>query len=500
MAQRHGSQAPARARVVIGVLLASSFVVVLNETIMTVAIPRLVTELEISVNTAQWLTTAYMLTMAIVIPTTGFIIQRFSTRAVFVTASAVFIGGTLVASVSPGFGLLLIARIVQASAAGVLLPLLMTTVLTLAPAARRGTLMGVVTIVLAVAPAIGPALAGLVLHYLPWRYLFVVLLPVAVGALIVGLVFLSNIGTTRRTTLDGLSVLLAVIGFGPLILGLSQLGEARHGAQRLLVASGLVVAGAGAVALFAWRQTFLVRKRDPVLDIRVFAAPQFRLSLSILLLCMAAYYGALLALPYYLQRVTGLDTLTTGMAMLPGGLLMGIMGPVAGRFFDRFGPRIPIVAGTGALIVFYACFAFLDTGTPVWLIAVLYAGFMGLGMGVISTPAVTSALEALPPERYSHGNAVIASLQQVAGAAGSAAFAAAFSLSALATGPGDDAGGELTAIRIGFGVSAGVAAVAFVLAFRVARKRRPDPDGAWPDHPDTEALVPSGTSTAPEAR
>lgn len=138
MAQRHGSQAPARARVVIGVLLASSFVVVLNETIMTVAIPRLVTELEISVNTAQWLTTAYMLTMAIVIPTTGFIIQRFSTRAVFVTASAVFIGGTLVASVSPGFGLLLIARIVQASAAGVLLPLLMTTVLTLAPAARRG--------------------------------------------------------------------------------------------------------------------------------------------------------------------------------------------------------------------------------------------------------------------------------------------------------------------------------------------------------------------------
>lgn len=485
--------------VVIGVLLASSFVVVLNETIMTVALPRLVTELKVSGNTAQWLTTAYMLTMAIVIPTTGFIIQRFSTRTVFAAASAVFISGTLVASISPGFGLLLIARIVQASAAGVMLPLLMTTVLTLAPSGRRGTLMGMVAIVLAVAPAIGPAFAGLVLHYLPWRYLFVVLLPIAAGALIVGLMFLRNIGTTRRSTLDSLSVLLAVTGFGPLVFGLSQLGEALHGAERVLTASGLVVVGAASVALFAWRQAVLVRKGDPVLDVRVFAAPQFRVGLGVLLLCMATYYGALLALPYYLQRVIGLDTLATGMTMLPGGLLMGVMGPVAGRFFDRFGARIPIVAGTGALIAFYTSFAFLDDDTPIWLIAVLCAGFMGLGMGVISTPAVTSALEGLPPQQHSHGNAVIASLQQVAGAAGSAAFAAAFSLSAMAVGPDADGAGELEAIRIGFAASAGVAAIAFVLAFRVARNRPLGPELTCPDLPNAESLVPHGTSTAPEA-
>ncbi|MFE2046673.1 DHA2 family efflux MFS transporter permease subunit [Streptomyces sp. NPDC059477] len=465
----------------IGVLLVASFVVVLNETIMTVAIPRLVIELGISVNTAQWLTTVYLLTMAVVIPTTGFVIQRFPTRVVFAASCGVFLCGTLLAAVAPGFALLLAARIVQAAAAGVMLPLLMTTVLTLAPAGRRGALMGVVTIVLAVAPAIGPALAGLVLQYLHWRYLFVVLLPVAVGALVIGLIFLTDVGTTRKVSLDLPSVALAVLGFGPLVLGLSQLGEAMHGTGRIVLASALVAAGAGGVALFARRQKALAGTGDPVLDVRVFAAPQFRIGLSILLLCMAAYYGALLALPYYLQRVLGLDTLTTGTILLPGGLLMGLMGPLAGHFFDRFGARVPVVAGTGALVVFYTAFAFLGTDTPVWLVAVLYAGFMGLGMGVLSTPAVTGALEALPPGRYAHGNAVIASLQQVAGAAGSAVFAAVFSLSAMAAGPGAAVEGEVRAVRIGFAASAVVAALAFALAFRVARNRPsapPRPSGA----------------------
>src|SRR5215210_2580479 len=168
-----GSRLPARDRGVIIMLLIAAFVVILNETIMGVALPRLMVDLRVSPRTGQWLSTAFMLTMAVVMPTTGFLLQRLSTRTVFRLAMGLFCVGTLLAAVSLGFWLLLLARIVQASGTAMMIPLLMTTVLTLVPVERRGVVMGNISIAISVAPAIGPTLSGLILQYLPWRFMFV---------------------------------------------------------------------------------------------------------------------------------------------------------------------------------------------------------------------------------------------------------------------------------------------------------------------------------------
>jgi MFS transporter, DHA2 family, lincomycin resistance protein len=173
-------------RSIITILLVAAFVVILNETIMGVALPRLMTELSITANTVQWLSTAFMLTMAVVIPTTGFLLQRLSTRTVFIIAMLLFCAGTLMAALAPGFWVLLPARIVQASGTAMMVPLLMTTVLTLVPVARRGVVMGNIGIAISVAPAIGPTISGLILQYLSWRYMFLLVLPIALLSLAYG--------------------------------------------------------------------------------------------------------------------------------------------------------------------------------------------------------------------------------------------------------------------------------------------------------------------------
>ena len=234
---------PARDRQVIAILLVAAFVVILNETIMSVALPRLMVDLDLSARTVQWLTTAFMLTMAVVIPTTGFLLQRISTRTVFMLAMGLFSAGTLLAAVSPGFWMLLLARIVQASGTAVMIPLLMTTVLTLVPFERRGVVMGNITIAISVAPAIGPTLSGLVLQFLSWRFMFVLVLPIALASLVYGSRRLVNIGQPGHQKLDVLSVLLSIPAFGGLVYGLSQLGRGASGPEVAIgfIAFGLVL-------------------------------------------------------------------------------------------------------------------------------------------------------------------------------------------------------------------------------------------------------------------
>ncbi|MFY9635335.1 MAG: MFS transporter, partial [Cellulosimicrobium cellulans] len=215
---------------IIATLLVATFVVILNETIMNVALQRLMVDLGVDAPTVQWLSTGFMLTMAVVIPTTGFILQSLSTRAVFMLAMGLFAGGTALAAVAPGFEILLLARIVQAGGTAIMLPLLMTTILTLVPLAKRGAVMGNVSIAISVAPAMGPTVSGMILEHFTWRFMFVFVLPVALVALAIGARYLTNIGETEKTKLDILSVLLTVPAFGGLVYGLSQIGGG-HGGQ-----------------------------------------------------------------------------------------------------------------------------------------------------------------------------------------------------------------------------------------------------------------------------
>nr|WP_314256793.1 MDR family MFS transporter [uncultured Devosia sp.] len=417
---RDPAGADGKAGLLIWLMIASAFVVILNETIMGVAIPHLMSDLDITASTAQWLTTAFLLTMAIVIPVTGFLLDRFQTRSLFVAAMSLFSLGTLLAATAPGFNLLVVGRIVQASGTAVMLPLLMTTVMRLIAPEKRGRMMGRMSIVISVAPAIGPTLSGLVLSVLDWRWLFWLVLPIALLSLSAGARWIVNGAKTTAKPLDVLSALLSALGFGGLVYGLSLLGEGAHGYAPV---SGWMAAGIGTLALlvFVVRQIALQRNDRALLDLRTFLSPAFTVSLVVIAISMMALFGSLILLPLYTQNALGLDVLQTGLLLLPGGLVMGLMAPLVGRAFDRVGPRPLVIPGSVIVSAMMWAMTLLDQHTPVIL---LLAGHvvLSIGLSLMFTPLFTSGLSALPPQLYSHGSATISTIQQVAGAAGTALF------------------------------------------------------------------------------
>jgi DHA2 family lincomycin resistance protein-like MFS transporter len=419
---------------IIATLLVATFVVILNETIMNVALQRLMVDLRVDAPTVQWLSTGFMLTMAVVIPTTGFILQSLSTRAVFMLAMGLFAGGTALAAVAPGFEVLLLARIVQAGGTAIMLPLLMTTILTLVQLAKRGAVMGNVSIAISVAPAMGPTVSGLILEHFTWRFMFVFVLPVALAALAIGAKYLTNVGKPEKARLDVLSVILTVPAFGGLVYGLSQIGGG-HGGQAGPSAGAIaaLVIGVAALTVFVLRQVRLQKAAAPLLDLRAFKFRMFTVSVLLMVVAMMALFGGVILLPLYLQQVRGLGSLETGLALLPGGLAMGLLGPVIGRAFDKVGPLPLTITGSVLMVVTLWQFSMLDAGTAVWWIVTLHVG-LSFGLALLFTPAFTTGLNPLPPHLYSHGSAIMSTTQQVAGAAGTALLVSIFAVVSATSG------------------------------------------------------------------
>lgn len=416
-----GTGSRARDKLVINVLLVSTFVVMLNETAMSVAIPRLMESLEVTASAAQWLTTAFLLTMAVVIPVTGFLLQRFNSRPIFILAMSLFSLGTLIAAVSPGLPMLVVGRVIQASGTAIMMPLLMTTVMTLVPPDQRGRTMGNISIVMSVAPAIGPALAGLILAYLEWPWLFVLMLPISLGALALGYRMMLNVTTPRYAPLDVLSVILSAIAFGGIVYGLSGLGgEAAAGG---LPASAPLTVGAATMVVFVFRQLALQKKDSALLDLRTLKSANFTISLSMIAILMLAMFGTIILLPIYLVQVLGFDTLGTGLLLLPGGLLMGLLGPSAGRLYDKHGPKPLIIPAM--FVVSGVLWSMTLLGIDTWWPMILGGHLViSIGFAFLFGPLFTASLSSVPPQLYSHGSALLGSIQQVAGAAGVALFVA----------------------------------------------------------------------------
>jgi len=477
--RRAGIALPAREGRVIWLLLAAAFVAILNETTMGVAIPHLITDLSISALQAQWLTTGFMLTMAVVIPVTGFLLQRFTTRSAFVAAMSLFSTGTLIALLSPGFGMLVVARVVQASGTAIMMPLLMTTLMTVVPAAQRGRMMGRVSIVISLAPAIGPTLSGLLLDHLSWRWIFGIVLPIALVALAVGARWVHNLGEPTHAPIDVLSVVLSALGFGGLVFGLSEIGEVARSAAAggLAVATLAVSLGVGVVSLglFGWRQILLQRRDDALLDLRVFRSVNFSLSIAQMGLMSVAFFGALTVLPLYLQSVLLADATQTGLVLLPGSLAMGLAGPVIGRIYDRRGTRVLLVPGAIVTSAMLWVFTTVGATTSVWFIAIVQT-VLALGLALSFTPLFTASLASLQPRFYSYGSAVLGTVQQVAGAAGIALMITVFSaVSASAGGSAAEAGAA--GARAAFLIAA-LASLPLIVGAFVIRKPADEADAA----------------------
>ena len=413
----HAASLGARNRLVITLLLVSAFVVILNETIMGVALPRLTKDLGIEPSAAQWLTAAFMLTMAVVIPITGFLLQRFNTRPLFIAAMGLFSLGTLIAAVAPGFEILLVARVVQASGTAIMFPLLMTTVMTLVPPATRGRMMGNISIVISVAPAIGPTISGLILSVLDWRWMFILVLPIAIAALIVGGSLMKNVTDPRPTRFDVLSVILSAFGFGGLVYGLSNAGTATTALEVWLPLGVGVVA----LVLFMLRQVQLQRDDRALLDLRTFKNRTFTFSIAMFTISMMAMFGTIVLLPFYMVNVLHVDVLTVGLLLLPGGLIMGLLAPWVGRVYDRVGPTALLVAGSIIVSADLWAMTLLGENSSYWWVLAAHVT-LSIGLALLFTPLFSASLGSLRPELYSHGSAIVGTIQQLAGAAGTALF------------------------------------------------------------------------------
>ncbi len=470
---------------VIWLLLGAAFVTILNETTMGVAIPHLIDDLGITALQAQWLTTAFMLTMAVVIPITGFLLQMFTTRRVFIAAMSLFSLGTLLAFLSPGFPMLVVARVVQASGTAIMMPLLMTTMMMLVPAHMRGRMMGRVSVVIALAPAIGPTLSGLLLDTVGWRWIFGIVLPIALVMLGVGARWMLNVGETRSAPIDVLSVILSALGFGGIVFGLTQIGsdaESTGSATTMAVGtlSASFVIGAVALGLFIWRQLVLQKVDDALLDLRVFRSRNFSLSIGQMFLLSIAFFGALTVLPLFMQRVMGASSLETGLTVLPGALLMGLLGPTIGRIYDKRGPRVLLVPGSIITTSMLWTYTMLTPTTSIWLVAMLQA-VLSLGLAMSFTPLFTASLGSLEPRFYSHGSAVVGTVQQVAGATG---IALLFTVMAAVTTAAVDNGAtemmaEAAGARVAFLIAAIIAIPTVVGAFLI---RKPEDQPFPPAH------------------
>lgn len=462
-----------RNRLIINLLLISAFVVILNETVMGVAIPHLMKDLGITALAAQWLTTAFLLTMAVVIPTTGFLIQRISTRRLYVIAMGLFVLGTTIAAIAPGFEVLLIGRIVQATGTAIMLPLLMTTVMSLEPHETLGRRMGNISIVISVAPALGPTISGLILSELSWRFLFIFVLPIAITMLIIGARRMHNAGKTSRAPIDIPSIILSAFGFGGIVFGLSRLGESSGDGNPALLFAPLVV-GIVALALFIWRQIILQRSNRALLNLQTFRTPTFTVSVVMFVICMMAMFGAFILLPLYMQNVLGLSVLNSGLLLLPGGLVMGLLAPFVGRMYDKVGPRPLLLIGTVFTAAALWGLAFLLDVNSSWTTLLIGHIVFSIGLAFIFTPLFTSSLGSLPKHLYSFGSATVSTMQQVAAAAGTTLFIAIMSgVAATAISNGASQAESIAqGIHTAFIFSASTATFAIVTAFFIKKAKK----------------------------
>lgn len=458
---------PPRANLLIAVLVVSAFVMILNETILSVALRALTVDLGVSTTTAQWLTSGFLLTMAVVIPTTGFLLERFTPRQVFLVSLTLFSLGTLISALAPGFGVLLVGRVVQACGTAVMVPLLMTSIMRLVPEERRGATMGTIAIVIAVAPALGPTIGGAVLSALGWRWMFWIVLPLSVLALGIGAMWLRLDSRTRPVPLDLLSVLLSALGFGGVLYGLSGVGES--GGRQPLPPWLAIVVGIVALAVFTYRQTRLQRHDRALLDLRPFTHRTFVVALVLAALVFMCLLGvASILLPLYLQAVLGTSTFVSGLAVLPGGLLLGLLGRPVGALFDRFGARPLVLPGALVTAVSLWLFTTLGPGSSLATVIVIHVVLMA-GLALMMTPLMTEALGVLPDHLYSHGSAILATLQQVAGALGTAVFVTVAALASAEGSVGPDADG----LHAAFVVAGCIGVLAFITSLFV--RRRPGP-------------------------
>lgn len=401
-------------------MLVGTFSTFLTSTMLTTALPTLMSSFNISANTVQWLTTGFMLMMGIVIPITGFFLQRFDSRKLYLSAIVIFGIGTLMCLVATNFWMILAGRLIQGTGVGITAPVYQTIMTSIFPPSKRGAAMGTAGMVVGLAPAIGPTLSGWILMHYSWRMLFLFILPILLLVLVMGWFTLRKVLPTKKVPIDWLSVLLSVIGFGSMLFAFSSVGNYQwtDPVVYLTLTVGIIV-----VALFIWRSLTI---KNPLLQLKVFAHREFSLSAALVAVSFMAMNGFTLILPIYLQTIRGESPLASGLTLLPGAIVIGLMNPITGRIFDRLGARNMAIAGMFLLTLTTGSFIPITATTPVVDIVCLYTVRM-IGISMVMMPVTTTGMNALPLNLISDGTVVNNTARQVFASMGTAVLVSVMS-------------------------------------------------------------------------
>lgn len=434
-------------------LLAGTLLVVLNLTLLSPALPSIMADIGVSATTAQWLTSGYSLVEAVVIPLSAFLMGRFSTRQLFIGGMSVFAAGSLMAALAPSFGFLLAGRMMQALCTGIVMPMSTTLMLLMFPRERRGTAMGIVSLVIGFAPAIGPSVAGLLVDNIGWRALFIVVLVLTLAVICLSAFWLHNKTGFERTKFDLVSVLLSSFGLVSLLYGLSSFTSS----DNLAVTVGLICAGVVLIALFVVRQFKL---EQPMLRVQILATHNYRVSVCTIVLIQMSLMGMGVIMPLYIQGVLGYGATISGVSMLPGALLGAFAGVFAGRLFDRFGVRKVAIPGFIVVLLGAAGLTLYGVDTSIIFVGVAYT-LLSVGMQFAMTPMNTWGVNSLDNSVVQHAQSLSNTLNQVAGSFGTALLV---SLSALGPtlAPGS---AELEQTMAGYHLAICVTALLLLVAF-----------------------------------
>ncbi|MGE7770624.1 DHA2 family efflux MFS transporter permease subunit [Viridibacillus arvi] len=399
--------------ILLTVLILGCFLSTLNQTLLNIALSSLMDIFDVSATTIQWLATGFMLVNGVLIPTTAYLMKRFTTRQLFLSAMLLLLIGSIICALAPSFGVLLAGRMIQAAGAGIIMPLMMGVVLVIFPVEKRGSVMGLLGLAIIFAPAIAPTLSGFVIEYYSWRWLFIGLSVLVVIVILLALKYLMNVTETSKAKLDVFSVILSTIGFGLILYGFSNAGS--KGWSDVVVILSLVL-GLIITAIFCIRQ---FHSEDPLLNLTVFKNKVFTSTSLINVLITIMMYADMILLPIYLQNGRGFTAFDAGLLLLPGALVNAFMSPVTGKLYDRFGAKPLFIVGL--MFIIPSMWAVTDlTESTTYLYLMVRTIFLRIGLSFITMPLNTAGLNALPKELGTHGSAVNNTVRQLAGAIGTA--------------------------------------------------------------------------------
>ncbi|HCG74693.1 MULTISPECIES: DHA2 family efflux MFS transporter permease subunit [Staphylococcus] len=398
---------------ILAAMLFGMFIAILNQTLLNVALPKINTEFNISASTGQWLMTGFMLVNGILIPISAFLFNKYSYRKLFIVGLALFTIGSLICAISFNFPIMMGGRVLQAIGAGILMPLGSNVIVTIFPPEKRGVAMGTMGIAMILAPAIGPTLSGYIVQNYHWNIMFYGMFFIGLVAIVIGMFWFKLYQRTTNPKADIPGIIYSTIGFGALLYGFSEAGNKGWGSTEIVT---MFIIGTIFIILFVIRE---LRMKAPMLNLEVSKYPTYTLTTVINMIVMMSLYGGMILLPLYLQNLRGFSALDSGLLMLPGALVMGALGPVAGKLLDTIGIKPLAIFGIG--IMTYATWELskLNMDTPYLHIMGIYV-LRSFGMAFIMMPIMTAGMNALPGRLISHGNAFVNTMRQLAGSIGTA--------------------------------------------------------------------------------